>query len=422
MSATSASSANESLEQAGLAATPDAPIAPSARVPALDILRGFAVMAIFLVNIKGMAMPFPYYSNPSLWASEVDQHIAVLQKYLVDDRWRTIFTMLFGAGMALIGEKTMAKGAGTGTGRLLIRNMWLMVFGAWHLILIWNGDILFSYAMAGFLAMWFRHMSLRMLIVWCSVLLIFATAWAGFMMLGPLYSPELAAELGPMMWGTDPAYIEEQIEIFQGPISGQILTRLSDAVGFILFYMVLGGFLAVTVALMLWGMVLYRIGFLRATWPVAGYLLVAGIGLGVGSAIEWHTVTVIKASGYDYLTATSVMPLSLIDSYFAAMGFAALIMGLVKAGMRFRPVAAVGRMAFTNYILSSLIGTTLAGGHAWGFGWFGEVTLVQLMAVCLVTFVGMLIWSPLWLRVFRFGPLEWLWRSLTYGRAQPFLR
>ena len=109
-----------------------------------------------------------------------------------------------------------------------------------------------------------------------------------------------------------------------------------------------------------------------------------------------------------------------IEGLLGAIGYAGLVNLFVRLGGALRPVSAAGRMAFTHYIACSLIGTTLAYGHAGGR--LGEVTLAQAMIVVGITWLGMLIVSPLWLAVFRFGPLEWLWRSLTYGKVQPFMR
>ncbi|MBT8471202.1 MAG: hypothetical protein KJN99_01275, partial [Marinicaulis sp.] len=132
------------------------PIGEADRLDYLDILRGLAVLAIFAVNIKAMLAPFPYYSNATLWTGEYDRLVTALQVFFIEDKWRTIFTALFGAGLALIAERTAMRDSGS-LGLLSRRLFFLFIFGLIHLLAIWMGDILFAYALCGFLAMWFRN-------------------------------------------------------------------------------------------------------------------------------------------------------------------------------------------------------------------------------------------------------------------------
>lgn len=407
-------------EQSMTASTPDAPVAAADRIAMMDVLRGFAVMAIFIVNIKGMVMPFAFYMNPEMWGSEFDSHIAMTQKFLVDDKWRTTFTALFGAGIVLISDKAMANGNDR-AGLLYRRNLFLLLFGLIHMIGIWIGDILVLYALTGLVAIRFRKMGTRKLFAWAVISFVLGLAWMSAFNMAPLFVPEMsemATKMEGMMWGSDAKMLAEEIEIFQGGVLDQLAYRGISAAMMIPFFVVLSGFWLLTLSIMLFGMGFYRAGLLQGQWRVGKCLTLAAIFLVLAwglDAVQW---AVIHDSENTYEAFVLFAPLATVDGMFGSFGYACLVAGLVGWGVKFRAVAAVGRMAFTNYITCSLIGTTIAGGHA--FGYYGTVTNAQLMVVVVATFVGMLIWSPLWLSMFRFGPLEWLWRSLTYGQMQPF--
>jgi uncharacterized protein len=390
------------------------PVSPDDRIGYLDLLRGFAVMAIFIVNIKGMTMPLAFYANPSLWASETDRLIAIAQRFVVEDKWRTIFTALYGAGLVMMADRFAATGRDLGI--LRRRNLWLVVFGLIHFFLIWSGDILAIYGMIGLLAMIFVQKTPRALFVWGIVLLATGTAWSGGFSYLPMLSPEFAKEVEPFIWNPGPDTLAEQIAAMQGGIPSQIAHRAIEAVGFYLFYFLLGGFWLVTLGLMVMGMALFRSGLLAGSWPLAATVPLAVVGLGGSILLDSYQVMALVRSDYDFAVQSANTWIMLIDGYLGALGYTGLVSVLVSLGIGFGAVRAVGRMAFTNYILCSLIGTSLAGGHL--FGLYGEVSLLFLMGVVAATFVGMLIWSPLWLRRFRHGPLEWLWRRLVYGRAR----
>ncbi|MGV6801358.1 MAG: DUF418 domain-containing protein [bacterium] len=395
----------------------DSPVTAQNRLVYLDILRGFAVMAIFIVNIKAMAMPFGYYSNPTLWPGEHDQFIATILNFLVDNKWRTIFTALFGAGLVLIGEKIESKGA---RGRMGLRLFWLLIFGLCHMLLIWMGDILTLYALSGFLALWFARMPLPKLRKWAIGIMCLALLWVSLMNLAPAFSPELAEEIEPMMWGTDAAYNQKEIATALGSVHEQIMTRMNDAVGFILFYMLLGGFLIFTTAIMLWGMVLYRMGFLQGTARNGTYFATMLIAFAVSFGIEAIRLDYNTTQDWNFIAFSLTSPLALISGLAGALGWSSLIALLVKSKLWLRPFADAGRMAFTNYIACSLIGTTLYGPYMTAK--FGQVSLQELILVVFAVWAAILVWSPLWLSYFRFGPLEWLWRSFTYMKIQPFKR
>ncbi len=396
-----------------------APVREKDRLDFLDILRGFAVMAIFVVNIRAMLAPFPFYNNATLWAGDHDVIVAGLQAFLIEDKWRTVFTALFGAGLALIAERAWVRDAGS-LGLISRRLFFLLIFGLIHLLLIWSGDILTAYALTGFLAMWFRNAGRRVLFWVATVALLLALPWNALLYISPVFIPEVRAEIEPFLWGTDPVYLKEQAAIAFGPVGDQIAARVANGQEYILLYFFAGGHFLGTFATMLFGMWLYRIGFFGGALRAAVYGRVAIIGLSIAFILDSARWTWLISSGWTFEAYSFGQILNQLDGYAGALGYAGLVGLIVRAGAKLRPVAAVGRMAFTNYIACSLIGTTLAYGH--GGALFGALTNLELMGVVAAVWLAMLIWSPLWLAVFRFGPLEWLWRSLTYGKVQPFRR
>ncbi|MEM9172390.1 MAG: DUF418 domain-containing protein [Pseudomonadota bacterium] len=394
------------------------PILVQERIDYLDVLRGLAVMAIFIVNIKSMVMPFAFYINSSLWLTETDRLIALTQKFLVDDKWRTIFTALYGAGLMMMWTRLSQRGAGRSV--LFRRTAWLCVFGAVHLFTIWEGDILFIYGVTGLLAILFLNLKTRTLIITSLAILIIGTAWQCVFAAGPVFDPVLRAELKPLFWAPSPEQIAEEVLRQNGPIGPRVLHRAIGGAEYLLFYFLLGGFWLVTLGLMLCGMTLYRTGLLRGTWsvrvtlPLGVVLLVAAWGLDVVQ------VNALTDSNYDFDRYSLNQWMASLDGYLGGLAYCCLISALVSFGFKMKALQAVGRMAFTNYIACTLIGTTLGVGY--GFGLYGDIALTQLMLVVALTFIAMLIWSQVWLNRFRFGPLEWLWRSLVYRAKQPMRR
>ena len=395
------------------------PVGEAERLDYLDILRGLAVLAIFAVNIKAMLAPFPYYSNASLWAGEYDRIVAAIQAFVIEDKWRTVFTALFGAGLALIAERAEIRGAGS-LGLIGRRLFFLFIFGLVHLLAIWMGDILFAYALCGFLAMWFRNTAKKTLFRWATIFLSIALIWNTLFAIGPAAIPEVRAEIEPFLWGTDPKYIHETTAQMLGGIDGHFDARITSAFEYIFMYFIAGGHWLEMLAVMLGGMWAYRTGFFTGAASTKTYRRALIFGLGAAFICDTARWTLLNYYNWDFAAYSYLQILNQFDGYFGAVGYSGLIGLLVKSGWRPRAVAATGRMAFTNYIACSLVGTTLAYGH--GFSLFNALTNLQLLLITFATWISILVWSPLWLAHFRFGPLEWLWRSLTYGALQSIRR
>ncbi|MEM8984343.1 MAG: hypothetical protein AAGC71_15030, partial [Pseudomonadota bacterium] len=299
------------------------PISPRDRIGYLDLLRGLAVMAIFVVNIKAMVMPYSFYLNPSLWPAATDQLIALVQKYAVDDKWRTIFTALYGAGLMMMWERLAARRASRGV--LFRRTAWLSLFGAFHLFGLWMGDILLMYGLVGFLAILFVRRSTRTLLVTSAIVLALGTAWVCLFAAGPVFEPELRAELKPLFWAPSAELIAEEMARQNGPMWPRLSNRMIEALDYLLFYFLLGGFWAVTLGLMLAGMALYRTGLLRGTWPRRVTLPLAALFLGAAWTLDAIQISDLAASDYDFDRYSLNQWMASLDGYLGGFGYCCLI-------------------------------------------------------------------------------------------------
>ncbi len=375
------------------------------RFNSLDVLRGFAVLAIFAVNIKMMANGFNHYRFSSFWEGDAAPLIAWLLSNFVHGKFITIFTVLFGAGLALL----LARDEPVPVGIVLRRLFWLAVFGGIHLIFIREGDILIWYALVGFLAVPFAKLSSRSLF----------TVGLGLQVLVFIYytvAPLSDTDI-PTLWLATPDAHQDVAAIMLGPVSGQIAARLEAAPYYMVDLLLVGGFWIETLGKMLLGMAFLKSGFLGGRLPIKHYILWGVLGLFIATANDLLTPFLDVE---DKLQGVVLSITSFAHYYGGALAWSALIIGCVSMGWKGSWLAAVGRTAFTVYILQSVIGLLLFSSL--GFGLFGQLSLFQLMIVTLIVWGFFLCAAPLWLRYFRFGPLEWIWRSLTYQKVQRFRR
>jgi uncharacterized protein len=175
--------------------------------------------------------------------------------------------------------------------------------------------------------------------------------------------------------------------------------------------------------MMLIGMALLKLGFFTGDLPMRAYLITAALGYAVALPVNWWSTSAFMAGG---LSGSGVWLLDLRNQpgrLVMALSHASVIVACVKAGL-FRPItrrlAAVGQMALTNYLMQTIICNILFSGV--GFGLFGRLDRLQLLGVVVAIWIAQLLISPIWLARFRFGPMEWLWRSLTYVKRQPMRR
>ena len=410
---------------------------PADRIAALDLVRGVAVLGILAVNIAGFAGPIASTDTPALTfgalgpASRADLASFAFVFAVFEGKMRSVFSMLFGASMLLFVERAEAAGRG-GTGLQLRRLGWLALFGWLHYMLLWWGDILFVYAVAGLLALPARHVPVRWLVGFA--LLSFAV-WHGMMALAglPLVMAEEHVRLGVASLAEREQVAGALADIHTrmggdlaldgAPFLAAIAQKWAGAplwpVQMTLYT------LGETLPLMLLGMALYRTGFFNGFWPRRRLQVVAVAGLLAGGLWTAALLGWAAPRGFPPLAMPDVM------SYWAGPEHLAMGLGLMALLVLAAPrllrgwlgrrlaarLMATGRMAFSNYLLTTLVMTFLF--HGWGLGLEGHVGRVGQLGFVVAGWALMCAWSEPWLARFGRGPLEWLWRSLTAWRLMP---
>jgi uncharacterized protein len=401
-----------------------APVRDADRILMLDVLRGVAVLGILAMNIISFGLVSASYMNPMTNGELVgaDRIVWLAGAILADQKFMTIFSLLFGAGVVLMTDRAAATGRSP-AGVHYRRMGWLILFGLLHAHLLWFGDILYMYGMCGLLAYLLRRLRCGWLFVVGAVLitvpfgLMIASGWS------MQFWPPEAIDQQMTAWAPDAETRAEEIATYQGGWLGQMSHRVPTALAFETFFMAIWGFWRIT-GLMLIGMALYRLGVVTGQRSNRFYLGLLAGGLLPGLALVLEGLRRNEAAGW---TLEYSMFFGSQFNYWGSLGVAAawiavvaLVVKAVGTSTLTAPFAAVGRMALTNYFMQTIICTTVFYGH--GFGLYGELGRAGLLVVVVAVWVAELIWSPIWLHFFRFGPFEWLWRSLTYWRLQPLLR
>jgi uncharacterized protein len=403
-----------------------APVQEQSRIKTLDVVRGFALLGILAVNAAYFAAPWQTGFDPTLPPLAVDEGSLwswFLMHVIFEFKMITLFSMLFGASIFMIGREVGDKEHGAVLTRRLV---WLLIFGLIHALLIWYGDILVTYALTGLMVMLARSWRPRTLLIVGVVLyllsLLLQNALGLFVGVMP---PEVLAAAERDIADVF-ALSQEELARMQAAYQGGFITGVQENVGVWLQFMLSAilGLVVRTAGVMMIGMALFKWGFLSgnaAKWLYGVMLAIAAAALAVIAYQAWLNWEV-RFELMHMMTRGTFANGAL--SIFVSIGYASLFILLVKARARLltEPLAAVGRMAFTNYIMQSLIMTTIFWGGGRGFGLWGEVDRPTLWVIVLCVWALQLIWSPLWLSRFELGPLEWVWRRLSYKGAMRLRR
>ncbi|MHC4611921.1 MAG: DUF418 domain-containing protein [Planctomycetota bacterium] len=428
-----------------------------------------AIFGIFMVNMQFFAMPMMELFAPPVGDEATTGELVswAIVKAFFEYKFISIFSLLFGMGMVVQMKRAEAKGrpfAPAYLRRLLV----LMCVGLVHALLFWYGDILFAYSLVGllvFVVMLFRP-STKVLLILAAVGILLSLSIVGcFGALGAItgskWGPPTAApaettvvepepETEPAAEAEMPVVVDEtsddrwervqaafelikkqdftgwrDIEVIaykEGPLPLALIVRAATF-GIILTFMTLGGFMFRIVAMFLLGAAMMRLDFFsprRRRW----HWWLCAAGLPVGAAGELLAVSLLATAG-ETITwrVASADPIHQVSSLVLCLGYIGAVTLIVNGGvLRWFTgmLAAVGRLALTNYLMQTLISTLLM--YWWGFAWFADVARPQQIALVLVIYAGQVLGSVVWLRVFSIGPFEWLWRSLTYLKPQPMLR
>jgi uncharacterized protein len=376
-------------------------------------------MGILVANIQIFAMIKIAEFNPTAFGdlTGVNYVIAMLTNILVNRKFWTLFTMLFGAGIVLMTEKIESKG-GKPTKRHFSRMIWLFVIGSLNFYLFAPGEILAHYAVCGLFAFLCRKLSARKLLIYGLICLCLPSLLdLSFQV--RTRTPQ-GMEYQRQSWQPDREHIDEELARYRGDWSDQIVYRAQTRRWFIspsYYYWSMWAFLG----RMLLGMALFKWGLLTAKARTKTYRKLLLFGLGIGL-----TVCVLGWI-YNSLVNWSYKYSPLVGAQFndwggivLALGYIAVVMLICRAGKLKRlttGLAAVGRMALTNYLMHDVICSFIF--HGQGLGLCGKVERSWQILIVFAIWIFQFWYSSLWLKHFRFGPAEWLWRSLTYWKRQP---
>lgn len=383
------------------------------RIHSLDLLRGFALLGILIMNIISISNIGMGYVNPTIGAGieGYNGYFYGFAYLFADMRFMSLFSILFGAGVLLFAESIERKELSPKKYHYK-RMFFLLLFGMIHAYLIWMGDILVSYAICGSIVFLMRKWRTRT--IWI-IGVIFFLIPVLLSLMNYAFAPPQELEKAYSFWIPTQIEIDEEIAAYTGTYMDQMAPRFKSAVQMQTFLFLIEMMWRV-LSMMLLGMLLYRSKVLTAGRDYVFYkklmvfafaigLLLSATGLYRSYANEWNGVWTMSV-GHQY---------NYIASVFVALGYIGLIMMWSKSdfwtSMKLR-LQAVGRLAFTNYIGTSVICTFIFYGH--GLGMFGRFDRLQQWGVILLVWLIILIISPLVLKKYKQGPLEKLWRKLTY--------
>ncbi|MEI2740788.1 MAG: DUF418 domain-containing protein [Chitinophagaceae bacterium] len=426
-----------------------APVSQTERIIILDSLRGIAILGILLMNIPGFALPEPVYGDPSVlneWGT-VNFKTWYFIEWFMEGSQRALFSMLFGAGIILFVTRQEQKVDGLWPADYFLRRqLWLMVFGLFNaFILLWFWDILFHYACLGMIMFTFRRLTPKALIIGAAISLLLMTARENvdafrdrkMIVKGEAIArmdttvtkltDQQKADLGAMTEFKEKTStegrkkkMEKSLAAVRGGYGGFYEYQSERSFRGEINYLYYGGW--DILVFMFLGMAFFKNGVLLGKASAKVYWGMFIIGLGLGLVLSYFRLQPLIDHQFNYFDYTKDTPFEFyeISRTFRAIGIFGLIMLIYKSGWfkwLFTLMRPVGQMAFTNYLMQSLLVGLFFYGV--GLGYFGKLERHEIYYVVGATWLLEIVWSHIWLRYFRFGPLEWAWRSLTYWKKQP---
>lgn len=395
------------------------PIALPERIEIIDILRGSALFGILAANMRAFNSPLAAYFDHSLmWQDLPDRIAQSIVDVFISGKFITIFSFLFGLGFAVMMDRAEARGV-TKRRFYLRRLAVLLVFGLVHAILFWYGDILAAYALMGFVLFLFRRSSQRKVLIWGFLFyswpLFVAALMTGLAQAGiPMPPPE----------GSSPEKLAAAIRAYSSGTYAELFQERMKENAFMLFAIFF--FYPRCLGLFLFGLWTWRKGIISNLDGHTDLLrkccfwgLTIGLPLNLASTLLneiYHPnplgysplvllVNVLSSAGVPFMSLFYMCGLALVarDPFWRA---------------RLQPFGAVGRTALSNYLLQTLICTTFY--YSYGLGVYGKVGPLLGLVPTFIIYGALLLLSNWWIHRFAYGPVEWLWRSLTYMRAPAF--
>lgn len=430
-----------------------APVAQADRIKTIDMIRGFALLGILLMNIPGFGFNWDGWYRVLHGPHNTKDYYTMTTIFsFFDGTMRGLFSMLFGAGMILFTQNKKELPDGPSVAEFYYRRLlWLVLFGMFNaFILLWFGDILYFYGMCGMVLFVFRKTRPKWLLVLalaCMSVTMFKTQlrWnepkeKRLAYLEVVKAEKDSVKISPEQVAAKAEWVEMENRFKQGPdttFTNRNLRKMSSGYGTIFTYWIPMNVDGETnglyhqwfwdgLTMMFVGMALLGLGFFSnrlstptyVMWLLVGY----GIGIPLGYLLFKQGIELQVADPVAFIDRFRVSPDLLYDFRrgFISIGHASLLMLIYRSRIvpwLMKALANVGQMAFTNYLMQSIICTWFFYGY--GFGFYNKLKFHELYYVVFTVWVFQLIFSSIWLRYFRFGPFEWVWRSLTYWKRQP---
>lgn len=419
------------------------PLKASDRIHSLDVMRGIVLFGILLMNINGMGLARAY-GDPTVSGGSTgwDLYTWIMTNMFFEGTMRALFSLLFGVGMFILLDRLEKKDAGIKAANIYFRRLtWLLVFGLIHgYLLLWTGEILFDYALMGFLVYSFRNMAPKKLIIGAALLFSIGAFWSyvdytkdvkfmedvslveTYKAEGKELTRELKkadAEWGDMQWKRSAEGVKDvndnmrkgyfNVVSFLAPKNKE--SDINWPYRYDLWDIL---------SMMFLGIALFKLKILSAEKSYKFYTLMAGIGYAIGLTTNYFEVTYIIEQKFSLLSYSKTNITYDLGRVGVAMGHVGLIMLLCKLPILKwlkSALSAVGKMALTNYVMHSIFAMIIFTGV--GFGLFGTFQRHELLYIVFSIWIFQLIASPIWLKYYQFGPLEWIWRNLSYRKKHP---
>lgn len=419
------------------------PLQESERIQSLDVMRGIVLFGILLMNINSFGLAGAY-NDPTVAGGFTGWNLYtwIATNMFFEGTMRGLFSLLFGVGMFIFLDRLTKRGAGIKAADIFFRRLtWLLIFGLIHgYLLLWTGEILYDYALMGFLVYSFRNMAPKKLILAATVLVLAGTVWnysdysksqklAEDVALAETYKAEgkeLTKELKESQTAWEKMQEERSPEAI-GEFNSSMQKGYFDVVAFLApinshydQFMSYRYGLWDILSMMLIGIALFRWNILSAEKSFGFYTGMAAIGYMIGLSINYYELRTVLDGQFSPVAITKSNLTYGFGRIFTCMGHIGLIMIFCKSNLLIwlkTSLSAVGKMALTNYIMHSLICMVVFTGV--GFGLFGKLQRYELLYVVFSIWIFQLILSPIWLRYFHYGPMEWLWRNLSYQKVHP---
>ena len=402
----------------------------SKRIESIDILRGFALLGILLMNISSFSMPSMAYFSPNVYDATLLNHVMYsLTHVFADQKFMAIFSVLFGASTMLFVKRAMAKKK-----RPMIsfysRNFWLLIIGWIHSRFVWHGDILFIYACCSFLLFFFRNLRPKaQFIIGCIIYVI--PSFSNFALNAFIFDHLDNDDHKAIMeyWNPQKQEIQKEIDTYRGSYSEQIEYRekmwsshkrgtpSTGANGkAIIGLSFLIDLFSRSFGMMLIGMAFFSLGIFSKSQQKILYHRLIKYGCGIGFPLSVGGLSLAYHYNWDwhYMQFLGRTP-NHIATPFIAFGYIGIVMLCIKNGVALKlqhKLKSVGKTALTGYLVQSFLATYVFYGF--GLSLFGQANRLEQFAAVILIWAFLIFLSPIWLKKFYYGPIEWIWRMLTH--------